>query len=52
LVDDNTSFDTNKDKGKELDRIKKWDKEIETYNKDPTGHYHLRLVKAVKRAWF
>jgi hypothetical protein len=40
------------DKSKELDFIKELDQIIEQYNKTQEGHYILRLVKAVKRAWF
>jgi hypothetical protein len=40
------------EKSKELDFIKELDSVIEQYNKNQEGHYILRLVKAVRRAWF
>ncbi len=43
---------SDKEKSKELDFIKALDEIIEQYNKTQEGHYILRLVKAVKRAWF
>jgi hypothetical protein len=47
-----SSNDQIKEKSKELDFIKELDEIIEQYNKDPDNHYILRLIKAVKRAWF
>jgi hypothetical protein len=47
-----SSNDQIKEKSKELDFIKELDEIIEQYNKDPDHHYILRLIKAVKRAWF
>lgn len=39
-------------KSKELDFIKLLDDIIEQYNKEESGHYILRLVKALKRGWY
>ena len=44
--------DKKKSKSKEFDFIKQLDQIIERFNKDETGHYNLRLLKAVKRGWF
>jgi hypothetical protein len=41
-----------KSKSKELDFIKELDQIIEQYNKEETGHYILKLVKALKRGWY
>jgi hypothetical protein len=41
-----------RNKSKELDFIKELDQIIEQYNKEESGHYILRLVKALKRGWY
>lgn len=51
-VNDNYKVFRNKNKSKELDFIKELDEIIEQYNKEETGHYILRLVKALKRGWY
>ena len=52
IVNDNYKVFHKDKKSRELDIIKHIDELVAEYNKDPTNHYFLRLLKGVRRAWF